>query len=99
MDTANLGTSVQALEKKVQLLLKEYNYTKVALERITTENQHLKKIIQQQKQELSQFDYHQTLGELTETLKKEQNPKVLERKIDEYITKIDNCIAYLNAQL
>lgn len=99
MKDTNLDKSVQELEKKVQLLLKEYNYTKVALERMTAENDKLKAVIKEQKQQLSGFDYHQKIGQIAETLEKEQNPEVLKRKIDEYIEKIDNCISYLNAQL
>jgi predicted nucleic acid-binding Zn-ribbon protein len=95
-----LAGQLQDLEKKVQTLLRDYQQTKARLSDLHTENQHLKSVIEYQKTQLADLKHQTEVGGIARSIESGGlDSQEFSQKIDEYVRKIEHCIAYLNKQL
>ncbi|HZI00274.1 MAG TPA: hypothetical protein VEX63_03960 [Flavisolibacter sp.] len=83
------------LNEKLQVLLKQYN-------RLKKENEQLKELLQQQKQQqamtlqiIDQLEQQVSILKLGAGEMNEKDKKEFEKKINLYIKEIDRCIAFL----
>ena len=83
------------LNEKLQVLLKQYN-------RLKKENEQLKELLQQQKQQqamtlqiIDQLEQQVSILKLGAGEMNEKDKKQFEKKINLYIKEIDRCIAFL----
>ena len=83
------------LNEKLQVLLKQYN-------RLKKENEQLKELLQQQKQQqamtlqiIDQLEQQVSILKLGASEMNEKDKKEFEKKINLYIKEIDRCIAFL----
>jgi len=95
----NLDEQLSAFEKKFFILLKEFQQAKALLIKLKEENKELHLLIDQQQEQLAELLHNQKLGKIAYSLEGTQNTQELNKKIDEYVRKIDSCIAYLNQQV
>ena len=83
------------LNEKLQVLLKQYN-------RLKKENEQLKELLQQQKQQqamtlqiIDQLEQQVSILKLGASEMNEKDKKEFEKKINLYLKEIDKCIAFL----
>ncbi|MCU0391480.1 MAG: hypothetical protein MUE81_10205 [Thermoflexibacter sp.] len=100
MQEQDLLIRMENLEKKIHLLLRDYNYVKEALVKAKEENKQLKDVIEEQNKRISDANYRSKIDRMVENLEVNgQNSEDLKRAIDEYIQKIDECILQLSNSL
>lgn len=100
MQEQDLLNRMETLEKKTQLLLRDYNHIKEALVKVKEENRQLKNVVSEQNKQLTDFSYRTKIDKIVETLEVNgQGSEELKRAIDEYILKIDECITQLGNNL
>lgn len=100
MQEQDLLNRMETLEKKTQLLLRDYNHIKEALVKVKEENRQLKNVVSEQNKQLTDFSYRTKIDKIVETLEVNgQGSEELKRTIDEYILKIDECITQLSNNL
>lgn len=100
MQEQDLLSRMEMLEKKVQLLLRDYNHVKEAFAKVKEENKQLKGVIEAQNKQLSDFNYRSKIDKIVESLEVNgHSSEELKRAIDEYIQKIDECITQLSNSL
>ncbi len=100
MQEQDLLNRMESLEKRTQLLVRDYNHLKEALTKTREENKNLKNVISEQNKQLNDFSYRSNIDKIVETLEvKGQGSEELKRAIDEYIQKIDECISQLSNNL
>jgi predicted ribosome quality control (RQC) complex YloA/Tae2 family protein len=100
MQEQDLLNRMETLEKKAQLLLRDYNHVKEALVKVKEENRQLKNVVSEQNKQLTDFSYRTKIDKIVETLEVNgQGSEDLKRTIDEYILKIDECITQLSNNL
>ncbi|TAH17636.1 MAG: hypothetical protein EAZ08_13310 [Cytophagales bacterium] len=100
MQEQDLLNRMEILEKKTQLLLRDYNHIKEALVKVKEENRQLKNVVSEQNKQLTDFSYRNKIDKIVETLEVNgQGSEELKHAIDEYILKIDECISQLSNNL
>jgi F0F1-type ATP synthase membrane subunit b/b' len=100
MQEQDLLSRMETLEKKTQLLLRDYNHIKEALAKAKEENKQLKNVVAEQDKQLSDFNYRSKIDKIVESLEVSgQSSEDLRQAIDEYIQKIDECITQLSNSL
>lgn len=96
MDQARLHTELNALERKVQLLLNEYQLVKQELNHLKSENQELKSSIKLKDERIKDFQNQDKISKIVGSIgKDEAETSEMKEKIDEYIKEIDKCILHL----
>lgn len=84
-----------AVQEKLQLLLKQHN-------RLKRENEQLRQLLQEQKEQqglslqlIEQLEQQVTILKYATTEMNEIDKKEFERKINQFLKEIDKCIAFL----
>ena len=95
----NLEEAFSGFEKQFFILLREFQQVKMNLVKLKDENQELRQTIAQQNEQLAKLLHQEKLGKIAYSLEGGQNTQELNKKIDEYIQKIDDCIVFLNKQV
>jgi hypothetical protein len=100
MQEQDLLNRMETLEKKTQLLLRDYYHVKEVLVKTKEENKQLKDVISEQSKQLNDFSYRYKIGRIVQALEVNgQGSEELKRSIDEYILKIEECITQLSNNL
>ncbi len=96
MNQEGLHTELNALERKVQLLLNEFQNTKSELNILKAENQELKLALKQKDERINDFQNQDKISKIVGSIgKSEEEASEMKGKIDEYIKEIDKCILHL----
>ncbi len=96
MNQEGLHTELNALERKVQLLLNEFQNTKSELNILKAENQELKSALKQKDERINDFQNQDKISKIVGSIgKSEEEASEMKGKIDEYIKEIDKCILHL----
>lgn len=96
MNQEGLHTELNALERKVQLLLNEFQNTKNELNILKAENQELKLALKQKDERINDFQNQDKISKIVGSIgKSEEEASEMKGKIDEYIKEIDKCILHL----
>ncbi len=96
MNQDGLHTELNALERKVQLLLSEYQNVKNELNLLRGENQELKSALKQKDERINDFQNQDKISKIVGSIgKSEEETSEMKGKIDEYIKEIDKCILHL----
>ena len=92
-----LHEQLKVLEKKIQTLVREYQHSQHSLQKVRTENEQLRRLVEQQNEQLDTLMYETTLLKSGQVVPNPEHD--LAGQLSEYIEKIDRCIQYLNNQL
>lgn len=96
MNQAATHNELNALERKVQLLLTEYQNAKNDLENLKAENEELKAVLKQRDEKLDGFQNQDKISKIVGSIgKSEEESSEMKDKIDDYIKEIDRCILHL----
>ncbi len=96
MNQDGLHTELNALERKVQLLLNEFQNKKSELNILKAENQELKLALKQKDERINDFQNQDKISKIVGSIgKSEEEASEMKGKIDEYIKEIDKCILHL----
>lgn len=88
---------MSALERKVELLVSQQNSLREELRQLREENSQLKSAIEEKDQEVSHFQKTLKLSKIVDNAVADHTDTTeLKRTINEYIRKIDKCIAQLS---
>lgn len=97
MSDDRLRNEISTLERKVKILLTEYDRLKQDLTHYREENQELKAVIQSQKGEIDSFQNKFKITKLVDNMVAGgEDPNELKTVLDQYINEIDKCIAHLS---
>ena len=97
MDQDQLRNNLQALERKIKLLLGEYKTLKDEITFLKVENQELKSVIRNKEDQIDHFQNKIKISKIVDNIDSEENgTSELKKKIDTYIKEIDRCIAHLS---
>lgn len=98
MQKENLQGDLLSLERKLKLLLTEYNNMKEEVHGLKAENKELKGLLKQRDEQLSGFQNQINLSKIVQNVAKDEGADNtgLKLQIDEYIKEIDRCIAQLS---
>ena len=88
---------LNALERKLSLLIKDHQLLKEQVQGLLEENQELKTIVAQKEEQLTGFHNKVKIGKLVNNIEAEKHDSAeLKKKLDDYIKEIDKCIAHLS---
>lgn len=98
MPKENLQGDLLSLERKLKLLLSEYNNIKEEVEHLKAENNDLKELIRQKDGQLGSFQNQLKISKIVQNVAvgEDTDATGLKNQIDEYIKEIDRCIAQLS---
>ena len=97
MSDDRLRNEISTLERKVKILLTEYDRLKQDISHYRAENQELKAVIQSQKTEIDGFQNKFKITKLVDNMVAGgEDPNELKTVLDQYINEIDKCIAHLS---
>ncbi len=97
MKRDRLNLELQALERKIRLLISHYNNLKTANEALKTENLELKSLIEAKDKQLNDFQNKIKISTIVDRITVgEKEVKEVKTKIDEHIKEIDKCINELS---
>ena len=88
---------LNALERKLSLLIKDHQLLKEQVRGLLDENQELKSFVAQKDEQLTGFHNKVKIGKLVSNIEADNNDSAeLKNKLDDYIKEIDKCIAHLS---
>ncbi|SMG25373.1 hypothetical protein SAMN05661096_01549 [Marivirga sericea] len=96
MNQAATHNELNALERKVQLLLSEFQNAKNELNGLRAENEELKTALKQKDEKINNFQNQDKISKIVGSIgKSEAEASEMKGKIDDYIKEIDKCILHL----
>lgn len=97
MKRDRLNTELQALERKVRLLLNDNHSLKNERERLQREILDIKSILTSKEKQLHDFQNKINISTIADSITTgESEISEVKEKLNEYIKEIDRCIQYLN---
>lgn len=97
MKRDRLNTELQSLERKIRLLLNEFNSLKKEHESLHQENQDLRSLLSSKDKQLHDFQNKINISTIVDSIETgESEVSEVKEKLNEYIKEIDKCIQYLN---
>jgi predicted nucleic acid-binding Zn-ribbon protein len=97
MNQKKLVLEMSALERKVELLVSQQHALKDELKQLREENQTLRTVIEEKDGQINDFQKTLKLSKIVNNAVADQEDTTeLKRTINEYIRKIDKCIAQLS---
>lgn len=98
MHKENLQGDLLSLERKLKILLTEYNNMKEEVHGLKAENKELKDLLKQKDEQLAGFQNQINLSKIVQNVATGEGSDStgLKLQIDEYIKEIDRCIAQLS---
>ncbi|MCG8390488.1 MAG: hypothetical protein MJA30_33370 [Cytophagales bacterium] len=91
-----LKTKLATLERKLTLLLSEYNSIKNQNLALIGENEELRSLIKVKDEQIFNFQNKIKISKIVNEIDEGEDSSELKRKIDDYIKEIDKCIAHLS---
>ena len=96
MNRDRLNTELQSLERKIRLLLSQYQTVRKENDTLKLENQELKSILNSKDHQLNDFQNKIKISTIVDSINVgEHEAKEVKSKINEYIREIDKCIKQL----
>jgi hypothetical protein len=97
MDKETVLLQLDHLESKLKRLLQAHSSIQTELENCKEVNRGLKQVIEQQNEELKNFQNQHKISKIVSSIAEgSQNSTELKFKINEFIKEIDKCIAHLS---
>jgi len=97
MNQKTLISEMSALERKVELLVNQQQSLREELKQLREENGMLRSVIEEKDEQINRFQKTLKLSKIVDNAVADQTDTTeLKRTIDEYIRKIDKCIAQLS---
>lgn len=97
MKRDRLNTELQALERKVRLLLNDNHSLKNERERLQREILDIKSVLTSKEKQLHDFQNKINISTIADSITTgESEISEVKEKLNEYIKEIDRCIQYLN---
>lgn len=95
--TKSLTSEVSILERKVEWLVNQHFAMKEEINRLHEENQELRAVVNKKEEKINDFQKRIKIGKIVNNAVAGENDTTeLKRTINEYIRKIDKCIAQLS---
>ena len=93
----SLISEIAVLERKVELLLHQQAAVQDKVKQLSEENENLRQAIEEKDKQIDYFQKTIKISKITDyTVADQKEPAELKRTINEYIKKIDKCIAQLS---
>ncbi len=93
----SLTSEFSMLERKVEWLVNQHFALKDEISKLHEENAQLQSVIYQKEEEINHFQKTIKIGKIVNNaVANQENTTELKRTINEYIRKIDKCIAHLS---
>jgi len=97
MEQNELKAQLTSLERKMKLLINDYQQAKTEVEQLQLENASLKSNVQDKEEQINSFQNTIKIGKIVGSLDAEEgNSSQLKNRVDEYIREIDKCIEHLS---
>jgi phage shock protein A len=97
MNQETLKTNLNALERKLQILVGEHKNLKEQIGMLKQENAELKTALKGRDEQLSNFKNQVKISKIVNNLNPEEsNSSELKKQVEEYIREVDKCLAYLS---
>ena len=97
MEQNELKAQLTSLERKMKLLINDYQHAKTEVEQLQLENASLKSNVQEREDQINSFQNTIKIGKIVGSLDAEEgNSSELKIRVDEYIREIDKCIEHLS---
>ena len=97
MKRDRLNSELQVLERKIRLLIAQYNQEKRKSEDIETKYLELKGLLESKEQQILNFQNKNNISTIVDSIAVGDNEAAeVKNKIDDYIKEIDRCINQLN---
>ncbi len=97
MNQKKLITEITVLERKAELLVNQHHALKDQLKQLKEENRVLRSVIEEKDGQINHFQKTLKLSKIVNNAVADQEDNTeLKRTINEYIRKIDKCIAQLS---
>jgi chromosome segregation ATPase len=97
MEQDGLHSDLQALERKLNILINEYSTLKQEVNQLKSENEELHNTIKIKDYQLNSFQNKIKISKIVDYVSTgENNIPELKQKIDDYINEIDKCILLLS---
>ncbi|MEQ9438305.1 MAG: hypothetical protein RIG62_04625 [Cyclobacteriaceae bacterium] len=92
-----LSSEISVLERKIELLLNQHKELRAELQQVRQENTELRSALNGKEDEINDFQKTIKISKLAHyTVADQDETTELKRTINEYIKKIDKCIAHLS---
>jgi len=97
MEQNGLKSQLTSLERKMKILINEYNQAKQEVDQLRSEKAALHSTIKEKEDQVNNFQNTIKIGKIVESIDAEEgNSSELKIRVDEYIREIDKCIAHLS---
>ncbi len=93
---ANAGSLVSGIENKLRILVARYEELRQAYHGKSTEQEELKKIIEDQQESIRRLEEQIRTFKLTKTIESKEGAAEAKERINELVREIDKCIGLLN---
>jgi len=96
MQENRLSSELASLERRLKILIHEYDHIKQERDALKSENDELKEVLKAKEEHLVNFQNQYKISKIVQNIAVgEQDAAGLKQRIDEYIKEIDKCIAQL----
>ena len=90
-------SEISALERKVELLIQQHKEARAEIQHLKDDNARLKSVVSQKDEQIAHFQNTIKINKIaSHTVADKNETTELKRTINEYIKKIDRCIAQLS---
>lgn len=97
MEQNGLQAQLTSLERKMKLLINDYQQVKKEVAHLQSENSSLKSGLQDKEDQINNFQNTIKIGKIVGSIDAEEdNSSQLKHRVDDYIREIDKCIAHLS---
>ncbi len=96
MKRDRLNSELQVLERKIRLLIAQYNQEKKKSEDIESKYLELKGLVESKEQQIQDFQNKNNISTIVDSIAVGDEAAEVKNKIDDYIKEIDRCINQLN---
>ncbi len=97
MKRDRLNNELQALERKIRLLITQYSQEKKTNENLTIQNIELKSLLNSKEQQIQDFQNQIKISTIVDSISVgDSEATEVKNKIDDYIKEIDSCINQLS---
>jgi chromosome segregation ATPase len=97
MEQNELKAQLTSLERKMKILINDYQHAKKEVVQLQLENGSLKSTVQDKEEQINSFQNTIKIGKIVGSIDAEEgNSSYLKNRVDDYIREIDKCIAHLS---
>jgi len=97
MKRDRLNNELQALERKIRLLIAQFSQEKKTIENLTNQNIELKSLLSSKDQQIQDFQNQIKISTIVDSISVgDSEATEVKNKIDDYIKEIDSCITQLS---